>query len=309
MDKVEDVNSSLNPPTNNSQTIATDKDSVEKQQKCSIYHETLNGAQEDRKDARMQCQCTGCDDSARSSSMEIPSSRDSRGHESYNRSYTSKISPSKAEDKLNENVIEAEKLIEKSQQTTQGQPKNGINDTRVMFESSPAEQNKHDVTFKGGPECGAPLRWHMKLFWALFNLIASSALVITVIYFCIFYPYLQGLGYYLQAMDLNLHGINTFIVLLEMIVCAIPIRILHFVYPLLFGCTYAIFSFVYQISYDFEDERILYPTVLDWRSPGTTIAIIVILSLVVLPIVQMIFYAFYRLRLLIYERLYKTSFL
>ena len=102
-------------------------------------------------------------------------------------------------------------------------------------------------------------------------------------------------------MDLNLHGISSIIVLVDNTISAYPVRILHVIYPIIFGFIYIGFTLIYYAK-DHE-HNIPYPDLLDWNQPGITTCIIVSISVEVMPVIQLFWYGFYRLKLWIVRKI------
>lgn len=99
------------------------------------------------------------------------------------------------------------------------------------------------------------------------------------------------------------HTLNTVYVLVDMFVNAIPIRIMHLVYPLSLGILYAIFNAVYFINDGVGPNGRHYAYyVLDWRYPlGSSITCF--LGLILCIIVQILLYGIYRSRLWFHRKL------
>lgn len=134
--------------------------------------------------------------------------------------------------------------------------------------------------------------WYMKLSWALFNICVMMAPVVTLVYFVLLYPYIANGP--ISATDLNVHGINSVIIIIELFFSGYPVRLLHLVYPLAYGGCYIIFSLIYW-SFD-RQNNVLYPMVLDWNHPESTAIVLSIVILVATPIMQLILFCLYRLR-------------
>src|SRR6218665_3417685 len=146
------------------------------------------------------------------------------------------------------------------------------------------------------------LPFYLKLNWFLFSVSSSAAFFVTIVYFTAIFPR-RGVTY-LAEDDVHQHVMNSVLVLLELAVSAIPVRILHVVYVMAYGALYMAFSAIY---WAFDHSRVLYPGVLDWNHPLTTIVVALVLSVVGFPILQCLLFAAYCLRLYIYDRIYHSS--
>lgn len=99
------------------------------------------------------------------------------------------------------------------------------------------------------------------------------------------------------------HTLNSVYVLVDMFANAIPIRVLHLIYPLSLGIIYAIFNAVYFINDGVGPNGSPYAYyVLDWRNPLGS-AITCFLGLILCVIVQILLYGIYRLRLWFHRKL------
>lgn len=151
-------------------------------------------------------------------------------------------------------------------------------------------------------ETEAKLPLYLKLNWFLFVVASAAAVFVTTVYFTTIYPF-EGKDK-LDLENINLHLMNSVIVLLEFSLSRIPVRLLHFIYVASYCFVYVVFSGIY---WSFDNSRVLYPGVLDWNHPGKTFGISVLLGLVVLPFFQFILFACYRLRLYIYRHIYNST--
>ena len=157
-----------------------------------------------------------------------------------------------------------------------------------VFENS-VDENKDNLT------------WYLKLSWILANISQHFSIIVTVIYFSVIYPSLDiSTSAGAMVNDLNMHAISTVFVLIDVSISARPVRFLHFIYPTIYGVTYVIFSVIYW-STD-KVNHVMY-TILDWNNPSLSSAVVVSLSLVGIPLVQLLHFGIYKLRLKIYHSL------
>ena len=149
--------------------------------------------------------------------------------------------------------------------------------------------------------------WYMKVTWFLADVIYVFAIIVTVVYFTALFPNIGATEGSFFIHDLNVHAFNTVQILIDIAIVARPVRLLHVLYPLLYGVIYVIFSIIYW-SKD-KENNVLYPNILDWNKPGTTILFMILLTLLGLPVLQLMLFGLYRLRLYIYKRLYETVYI
>lgn len=139
----------------------------------------------------------------------------------------------------------------------------------------------------------------LKTEWCLFAVISNFAFIITFIYFAVLYPHIYAPGQKIRAVDFHIHGFNSVVIIIEMMICAFPIRLLHAIYPMIYGLTYVLFSIIYW-AFDHKNN-VVYKNVLDWNKPGQTIGVILGLGFLVIPILQLALFGLYRLRVWIYD--------
>uniref|UniRef100_A0A2C9LXY5 Uncharacterized protein n=1 Tax=Biomphalaria glabrata TaxID=6526 RepID=A0A2C9LXY5_BIOGL len=95
-------------------------------------------------------------------------------------------------------------------------------------------------------------------------------------------------------------------VVVDHVVSPRPIRLLHFVAPLIYGAIYIVFSAIYW-STD-HVNNVVYKNVLDWNYPGISSGVAIGLAVVAIPLLQLSFFALYQLKCVIYRQLYDCSF-
>ncbi|XP_067684197.1 protein rolling stone-like [Haliotis asinina] len=143
------------------------------------------------------------------------------------------------------------------------------------------------------------LPWYLKIVWILFNVVSSCAIMVTIIFFAVLFPQMSGMD--AGSVDnVQLHMLNSVIVVIEHVVSAIPIRLLHVIYPITYGLVYVFFSLFYWIP---DHSHVMYPNVLDWNNPGLTIGMICLIGFVIIPVLHSLFYLIYKVKLVIYMKL------
>lgn len=135
------------------------------------------------------------------------------------------------------------------------------------------------------------LRWFHKLQWILLNVTFDSAFVTTVI----FWAFINSRQQY-PEISIHHHVISSVLSLIEIFVCHLPIRILHFVYPLLYGFIYILFTLILHAT---GEQSEFYKNLLNWGSkPGLSAGVVIgILALSVL--MHSFAFGLYHLRALI----------
>ena len=140
-----------------------------------------------------------------------------------------------------------------------------------------------------------------KLVWLLYTVASLACFLVTIIFWTMLYPQMGSMSEAMLIDNFELHAVTSIIIVLEHCVSAIPIRLFHFFYALAYGLIYIIFS---GILYGIDHRYVLYPHVLDWSSPGPTVVVCCITAFVALPILHLLFYGAYSLKLYIFNRCY-----
>ena len=170
-------------------------------------------------------------------------------------------------------------------------------DGEVNTQMLPREENQNN---QGRPKQDN-ITWYMKISWVLFTISTVSAPVVTIMYFAAISPRLNRSIPF--PGDIHAHAINSVIVLIEVLFSAIPIRILHSVYAIIFGLFYILFSVIYWAV---DHRNVLYHVLLDWNKPKN--AVLITLGISILAIfVTFILFLLYKLRLYIFMKCNKAS--
>lgn len=152
-------------------------------------------------------------------------------------------------------------------------------------------------------------KWYMKLSWFLFDIVCVASILVTFSYFIALYPAKKAIdkNASISIEDFNVHGINSVIIFLEVLIAAYPVRLLHAIYPMTYGLAYIIFNLSYWS--DDPENNILYPGVLDWNRPGWALLVVLLLAFVGIPFLQFVNFGLYHLKLFIYKRIYHEPYL
>ena len=143
--------------------------------------------------------------------------------------------------------------------------------------------------------------WDLKISWLLSNIISDAAPVVTIVFFTALYPNINPHPSTLSLEDTNVHALNFVFVIIDHMISARPVKLYHAVFPFVYGLGYIIFSIIYW-STD-HVNHVVYP-ILDWNSPGIAMATTVGLCCVAIPLLQLFFFGFYRLKYHIFKTVY-----
>ncbi|XP_033746484.1 protein rolling stone-like [Pecten maximus] len=151
-------------------------------------------------------------------------------------------------------------------------------------------------------ESNKSLPWYFQTCWLVSIVAHHFTLVVTIVYFTALFPFMGIQG--IAVNDINMHGISTVLVLIDVAVSARPVRLLHVIYPIAYGVAYATFSVIYW-SRD-TVHNVVYD-IMDWNNPWLAAGVVIGLALVVVPLIQLFHFGLYRLRLSLYDRIYNTK--
>ncbi|XP_039952643.1 protein rolling stone isoform X1 [Bactrocera tryoni] len=142
--------------------------------------------------------------------------------------------------------------------------------------------------------------WALKLYWASYWTTLSLATLITFIYWIFIFPTDNQSAW--EVYNLWAHGFNSILMIMDHMLVAFPVRLLHSVYPLCLGLIYGIFTVIYYWAggVDPFGNRFIYE-ILDWSNAGG--AILTILGCILVTFVFcFIHFGLYKLRTFIYKK-------
>lgn len=141
------------------------------------------------------------------------------------------------------------------------------------------------------------LPWYFKLTWIFYCIATAASVLVTVMFFAALWPQMDHAGG-IDMENLQLHGINSVIVFVDLLLNAIPVRLLHGIYVVIYGVIYVIFT---AIFYGAGNHAAIYPGVLDWGMPGRTIGIVLGVAILGVTIIQFLLFCVHKIKLKIYH--------
>ncbi|KAJ8022517.1 Protein rolling stone [Holothuria leucospilota] len=163
------------------------------------------------------------------------------------------------------------------------------NDLELTSKSIATEEESESMA----PTLNTP--WYFKIQWAMQNTVCAAEVFITCLYW--FLEYDPGEGHF---YNVNVHGVGLVLVTVDFLLVANPFRFLHFIYPSLYAIVYFAFTLIYFLAGGLnpDDQTFIYEGVLDWgSSPGMTLIVALITSLVVSPFLCGVYFLLYLLKL------------
>ncbi|XP_068626848.1 protein rolling stone-like isoform X2 [Battus philenor] len=162
--------------------------------------------------------------------------------------------------------------------------------------------------YDGLPDVKAAFPWYLKVFWLLYNITIPVAFLVTIFYWSILNAHGKKINYAPNpVLDVMLHGVNSVVMLVELILSAHPSRLLHIMQPLYFALVYLIFTAIYYGAGGLDPwgHVFIYP-VIDWSKPEQTLVVAVLTGLL-LTLMHLVTVAIAAVRDLIAKRCIDTS--
>lgn len=110
-----------------------------------------------------------------------------------------------------------------------------------------------------------------KPYWIIFSVSMDIAIAITLLYWILIY---DDTKMDVDALNFLVHGTNSIAMVIELLVTAHPINLVHSLWSVLFGFVYIIFSVIYHAAGGTSRDggESIYP-LLNWNKPGVTAGI------------------------------------
>ncbi|XP_046569891.1 protein rolling stone-like [Haliotis rubra] len=136
---------------------------------------------------------------------------------------------------------------------------------------------------------------HLIILWIVYSVLNAACPFVT----CGFYILIATPENAFLPRELVVHALNTVIVLIDQMVSAIPVRLFHFTFPIIYGLVYYLFSILYWMA---DHKHVVYKILLDWNHPALPFGMLFVTSTVTVTF-HCISYGIYRARSAIYNRL------
>ncbi|KAK3857362.1 hypothetical protein Pcinc_036386 [Petrolisthes cinctipes] len=135
----------------------------------------------------------------------------------------------------------------------------------------------------------------LKVSWVFSNVIGAIHALITASYWITVYP--NRSDEKLTEIGINTHIMPVLYVLLDSMVSATPRRLLHAYQPALYMLAYTLFNLMYYLcgGLDYLGRPALYP-ILDWTRPGSTIGIMSLVIVLLVPFLHALLCGLYATR-------------
>ncbi|ESP01149.1 hypothetical protein LOTGIDRAFT_205169 [Lottia gigantea] len=149
----------------------------------------------------------------------------------------------------------------------------------------------------------------LKLQWLLVNISCNSAVVVTMSYW-FFIALFDHSAILTTSMSKVKHTMNTVYVIIDLLLSGVPIRVLHMFLTVMLGSIYALFNALYFLNdgtittgeNGLAVRHYAY-NFMDWNKPVEAV-ITCVLCVFQSLISQVIIFIIYKIRIVIYERMY-----
>ncbi|XP_076469397.1 protein rolling stone-like [Babylonia areolata] len=162
------------------------------------------------------------------------------------------------------------------------------------YEAIPSSEAPDEAVVEE-PEYRPP--WYLCAVWVLFSAVSSAAVMVTFVFFVFLFPSMKDYPH-INLENLQEHLLNSIIIIVEHLVSASPYRLLHVVYPFVYGVVYLAFSVIYWAG---DHKRVMYP-ILDWNKPGPTVGYVFMVGFVFIPLLHLFFFLVHKLKIAVYRR-------
>ncbi|XP_038058688.1 protein rolling stone-like [Patiria miniata] len=137
-----------------------------------------------------------------------------------------------------------------------------------------------------------------RIHWFLFSITININLIVTIVYWSLLYsPSYNGPSFF----DFNVHATPAIISTLDLFVTAIPVRLLHFVYPLVFGIAYVVMTVIFWAAGGRTAYGPIYP-ILDYTNDPGLAAGVICGVMVLCLVLQGALWCLYKLRMWVWMK-------
>ena len=134
------------------------------------------------------------------------------------------------------------------------------------------------------PDDNASLRWYHVTAWIIFNIYVTSAITISIAYRIGVNSNFFHRVNKVTAINFHVHVTNAILAVIELLVNNIPVKMLHFYCPLIFGVVYIVFTLIFHWS---DLNSSLY-VVLDWDNNAQRAVAYMFLGLFIAIVVHVV---------------------
>ena len=136
--------------------------------------------------------------------------------------------------------------------------------------------------------------WFHKIHWVFFTIGNEIAVGITILYWAIIAG--PGGGGF-DEFNVAIHLLNGIFAYLELWITGIPVRIYHFVYVVIFGIIYSVFTGIHYATLIIPNTTDpIYPVIDYAENPDSAAVYVLVIVFIFYPLLHLFFYISYLLR-------------
>lgn len=146
--------------------------------------------------------------------------------------------------------------------------------------------------------------WYQKVQWACYYVGVHMAAVVAVLYWGLLYR-----GGPVDGINANTHLVNSLIALVDILISGVPVRLLHFIYPVIFSIAYATFTGIYFAAggTNPNGDPYIYGVIDYGSTPGPAAGYIIVIVVVVIPLIHLLLFGVYSVRFWITYHIWKRN--
>ena len=137
--------------------------------------------------------------------------------------------------------------------------------------------------------------WYQNVYWVLYSVTIPVTFFAVIAYWGLVYdPVTEPITY----ANLIKHLINGILAVVDLFVTAIPIRVLHVIYPITYTAIWVIFSGIYYVAggTDIYGNRYIYKILNYETNPASAAGLAISVFLVAIPVLYLCVFGLYLLR-------------
>lgn len=181
-------------------------------------------------------------------------------------------------------------------------------DAKKRGNNSSGHTDKEEILFRGEFTIieglkEAPTAWLSQVTWFLYSIVNTSNILSTAWFWAVTYDKHR------YAVEVIAHVTNSVFVLSNLLVSALPVRLLHFVYPGVYTGIYIAFTGIYRAAggRDEHGRSVIYRP-LEWNDAFPTALTVVVGLVVVVPLLHCVTFAAYTFRVYLHASLNSASY-
>ena len=88
-----------------------------------------------------------------------------------------------------------------------------------------------------------PMSWFHRALWVIYNIAAVAGILVTLSFWTLIYASFGLRGP--SAISVIFHAVNSIVMVGDTMLSSVPVRLFHFIYPMLYSVAYIVFTVIY----------------------------------------------------------------